>query len=113
MDIEQLGSDLSFVLVKANIGSDIFHRIQNMQPHGGVRMCAGVCKGLADTSGLGLMEQAAKLMQPKLAAKEEEVAAAVELWDDKGNRLARHGDEYQLHGTFRKVALRHAGGEDP
>ena len=62
-DIDQLASDLEFILVdKANIGSDILHRIHNMkQPE--------VYKWFAETSGLGLMEQAARRMQPKPAAR--------------------------------------------
>ena len=36
------------------------------------------------------MEQAAKLMRPKQAAKEEDIDGAIELWKEKSNRLARH-----------------------
>ena len=41
------------------------------------------------------MEQATKLMHPKQAAKEEGIAQAIELWEEKVSRLARHGEEYQ------------------
>ena len=51
------------------------------------------------------MEQAAKAMSPSQAAKEENVAEAIELWEEKMNRLARHGEEYQLSEAFKKVAL--------
>ena len=44
-------------------------------------------------------------MDPKRAAKEEDVAEAIELWEEKVNRLARHGEEYQLNKSFEKVAL--------
>ena len=45
-------------------------------------------------------------MNPKPAAKEEDIAEAIEMWEEKVNRLARHGDEYRLSETFRKVALK-------
>ena len=51
VDIEQLGSGLSFILVdKAKIGSDILLRIQNMQTRGGLRMYAEVYKWFSETS---------------------------------------------------------------
>ena len=91
--IEQLGSDLSFLLNdKANIGSDILRRIQNVENHAGIRMYAEVYKWFTETSGLGLMEQATRLIAPKRAAKEELVAEAFELWEEKVNRLARFGE---------------------
>ena len=54
-------------------------------------MYAEVYKWFTETSGLGLMEQAAKLMDPKQASKEEEIAEAIELWEEKTYRPARHG----------------------
>ena len=68
-------------------------------------MYAEVYKWFTETSGLGLMEQAAKAMSPSQAAKEDNVADAIELWEEKMNRLARHGEEYQLSEAFKKVAL--------
>ena len=52
------------------------------------------------------MGQAAKLMDPKQAAKEEDVAEAIEQWEEKVNRLGRHGEEYQVNETLKKVALK-------
>ena len=60
---------------------------------GGVRMYAEVYKWFTETSGQGLMEQSAHIMQPKAASKEEDIAEAVEAWEEKINRLARHGDD--------------------
>ena len=69
-------------------------------------MYAEVYKWFTETSGLGLMEQAGLLMNPKPAAKEEDIAEAIEMWEEKVNRLARHGDEYRLSETFKHVALK-------
>ena len=68
-------------------------------------MYAEVHKLLTETSGLGLVEQSALLMNPKPAAREEYIAETIEVWEEKVNRLARHGDDYRLSETFRKVAL--------
>ena len=105
--VEQLGSDLSCLLIdKSKIGSDILRRVQNVESHGGIRMYAEVYKWFTETSGLGLMEQASRLMAPKRAAKEDLVAEAIELWEEKVNRLARFGEEYQLNEAFKKTALK-------
>ena len=53
-------------------------------------MYVEVYKWFTETSGLGLMEQAAKFMHPAQATKEENIAEAIELWEEKVNRLARH-----------------------
>lgn len=105
-DIEQLGSDLSFLLIDiAQIGSDILRRIQKGESHGEIRMYVEVYKSFTETSGLGLMEQATRLMTPKRATKEELVAEAIGLWEENVNRIARHGEEYQLNDAFKHVAL--------
>ena len=45
-------------------------------------------------------------MDPKPAAKEADVADAIEEWEYKVNRLARHGEAYRLNETFKKIALK-------
>ena len=69
-------------------------------------MYAEVYKWFTETSGLGLAEQTARLMDPKPAAKEEDVAEAIELWEERCNRLARHGPDYEMANIFKKVALK-------
>ena len=63
-------------------------------------------KWFTETPGVGLAEQAAKLMRPAQAAKEENIAEAIELWEEKVNRLARHGEDYQSNEAYKKVALK-------
>ena len=71
LDIEQLGEDLSYILIdKAKIGSDILQRIQNVQTQGGIRMYAEVYKWFTETSGLGWINQAGEIQTPPQAAKE-------------------------------------------
>ena len=45
-------------------------------------------------------------MDPKLAASEAAIAEAIESWQEKSDRLARHGDEYKLPEAYQKVALK-------
>ena len=78
---------------KARVGSHILHRVNNERPRGGIMMYAEVFRWFTETSGLGLAEQAAQLMNPKVSAKEEDIANAIELWEERSNRLARHGSD--------------------
>ena len=83
VDVRQLDTDLEFILIdKAKPKSDILQRITNLQKHGGVRMYAEVYKWFTETSGQGLMEQAALIMNPKPAAKDEDIAEAIEMWEE-------------------------------
>ena len=45
-------------------------------------------------------------MNPKAASKEEDIAEVIENWEEKVNRLARHGESYRLPEAFKKVALK-------
>ena len=69
-------------------------------------MYAEVYKWFTQTSGQGLMEQTALMMNPKPAAKEDDVAVAIEMGEKKVNRLARHGEDYKLSEALKKVALK-------
>lgn len=57
-------------------------------------MYAEVYNWFTDISGLGLMEHASKLMHPKQASREYEVAEAIEAWLERVRRLDWHGEEY-------------------
>ena len=71
-----------------------------------MNMYALAYKWFTETSGLGLAEQANKLMDPKAARSESEIAERVEEWEEKVSRLARYGADYQLPPMFKKVALK-------
>ena len=49
-----------------------------------------------DASGLGLAEQARRVMHPDPPTKEAKLAEHVERWQDKMLRLEVHGDESKL-----------------
>ena len=69
-------------------------------------MYAELYRWFTEISGLGFKERAATLMHRKQAAREDEVAQAIEVWLEKVNRLGRHGVEYQLPDSFKLVALK-------
>ena len=49
------------------------------------------------------MEHTALMMNPKPAAKEEDIAEAIEMWEEKVNRLARHGEDCMLSEVLKRV----------
>ena len=107
VDVSALGEDLSIILAdKAKEGSDILQRIQNARKKGGIKMYAEVYQWFTETSGLGLAEQAARLMDPKAAGSEAVISEAIEAWIAKTDRLARHGKQYELPEAYKKVALK-------
>ena len=109
VDVDQLSRELEFILVdKAKVGSDILHRINNARSRGGIMMYAEVYRRFTETSGLGLVEQTAQLMNPKQAAKEEDIAEAIESWEDRSNRLARHGADYMFSFAVTSSENRHS-----
>ena len=59
-----------------------------------------------DVSGLGLPEQARRLMQPEPPKKEEDLAESIDGWLDKLRRQEAHGDAYKLAAVFKLDALR-------
>ena len=62
----------------------------------GAYLCAGIYNWFTETSGLGLAEQAIKLINPDPAKRDEDLAVALEQREDKCNRLARYGPEHAL-----------------
>ncbi len=57
-------------------------------------------------SGLGLAEEARRLVHLVPPKKEEELAEHVEMWQDKMRRLEAHGDVYKLAPEFKIDSLR-------
>ena len=78
LDVDQLASDLNFILVdKAKIGSELLDRVRSAKSRGGFMMYAESYRWFAETSGPGLADQSAQLMNPKTASKEEDIAGAI------------------------------------
>ena len=69
-------------------------------------MYVEVYKWFTETSGIGLAEQAGSLRNIAQVKKEDDVAEAIELWEEKLRRSACHGEGYQLTTAFKQVALK-------
>ena len=59
-----------------------------------------------EVSGQGLAEQAKRLMQPDTPKKEEDMAEALDNWEDKCKRLTGCGEKHKLPPVYKIVALR-------
>ena len=64
LDTDQLDQDLKTVLVEKAVGTVHTKVVNGMHKGGGIYMYTDVYKWLTETSGLGLAEQARKLMDP-------------------------------------------------
>ena len=104
LDHDQLDKDLRCVLVEKAEGT-VHTKVVNGMPKGGVYVYTDVCKWCTETSGLGLMEQARKLMHPPPVKSEGEITMRVEDRAEKIDCLARHGPQSELPSMFKTVAL--------
>ena len=104
LNVEQLDKDLRCVLVEKAIGT-VHTKVVNGMPKGGVYVYTDIYKWFTETSGLGLMEQARKLMHPPAVKNESETTARVEEWVEKCDRLSKYGTQYELPALFKTVTL--------
>ena len=68
-------------------------------------MYAEVYKFFTETSNRGLSQEVMKLMKPKQAANEANVAEEIEAWEEHMNRLSCHGKDYELPPVCKQIAL--------
>ena len=97
--------DIRSTLIDKAAG-DIHTRITNAKMRSGAYLYADIYKWFTETSGLGLAEQAVKLIAPDPVKKEEDLAEALEQWESKCNRLTRFGSEHALPDVYKKAALK-------
>ena len=104
LNVNQLEKDLRGVLIEKAVGT-VHTRVMSSMPKGGVYAYVDVYRHFTEMSGLGLTEQAGKLMDPTPAKRGEEISDRVEDWIQKCDRLARHGVQYELATVYKVVAL--------
>ncbi len=75
--------------------AEAYDKIKTITQGEGLKAYAVIYRWFTDVSGLGLAEQARRLMYPEAPKKEDDLAEHVEMWLDK-MRLEAHGDEYKL-----------------
>ena len=86
--------------------AEAYDKIKMVKPGEGLKAYGIMYRWFTDVSGLGLAEQARRLMHPDPPKKEEDLSESVEAWQDKMRRLEAHGDEYKLAPVFKINALR-------
>ncbi len=86
--------------------AEVYDRIKTIMQGRGLKAYGVVYRWFTDVSGLGLAEQARRLMHPEPPKKEEELGEHVEMWQDKMKRLEARGDEHKLAPAFKINALR-------
>ena len=59
-----------------------------------------------EVSGLGLAEEAKRLMQPDTPKREEDMAEALDSWGDTYNILSTYGMKHNLPSVYKIVARR-------
>ena len=106
LDVEMLDRDIINVLLEKAAGT-VSTKVTNGEAKGGIHVYTEVYKWFTETSGLGLAEQARKLMHPEPVKKEDELADRLEDWIQKVDRLARHGSDYELAPAFKVAAVQH------
>ena len=86
--------------------AEAYDKIKMIPSGEGLRAYGVVYRWFTDVSGLGLSEQARRLMHPDPPKKEEELSEHVDAWQDKMRRSEALGDEYKLPAMYKINALR-------
>ena len=104
-DYNKLTCDLYCILVdKAE--NEAYDKIKNIGTNKGLQAYMVLYRWFTDVSGLGLAEQARRLMQPVPPKDEGGLAESIEAWRDKMARLEAHGDDYKMAPVFKINALK-------
>ena len=103
---EDLNRDLYALILDKAEGDAAYKKVQSVKRNQGIKGFTILYKWFTEVSGMGLAEQARRLMQPETPKKEVEMAAAIEEWEMRLHRLAAHGKEYELNVMFKIIALR-------
>jgi len=104
-DREDLNRFLYTVLMM-KVEGEAYDKIRGVTNRKGMVAYGQLYRWFTEISGLGLAEQARRLIQPESPKKEEDIAEYVDLWEERINRLEAHGDEYKLSSLYKVTALR-------
>ncbi len=104
MSLRRLPEMWQILIDKAEI--EAHHKIK-MLPNGQRVVAYGVMhRCFADVSGLGLAEQARRLMHPDIQIHPRERMSLRSIWQGKMRRLEAHGKVFKLAPAFKINALR-------
>ena len=101
----KLNQDLYNIIIDKAEG-EAYDRIKNLKAGDGLHAYMVLHKWFTDVSGMGLAEQARKLMHPDPPKDESGLSEAIETWTDKVKRLEAHGPSFKMGPVFKMNALK-------
>ena len=101
----KLNQDLYNIIIDKAEG-EAYDKVKNLKVGEGLTAYMVLHKWFTDVSGMGLAEQARKLMHPDPPKDESGLAEAIETWTDKVKRLEAHGSTFKMGPVFKMNALK-------
>ena len=105
-DCDEFSHTLYFIMVDKCEG-EAYEKLRAIPELMGIKAYCCVYRWFTEISGLGLSEQARRLMHPDPPKKEEDLAEFVDQWTERVRRLEAHGDKYALPALYKVTALRY------
>ena len=104
-DLDDITRKLYTIIMDKSEG-EAFDKMKGVQERDGLEGYGRIYQWFTEISGLGLAEQARRLMHPDPPKKEEDLAEYVDLWCERVRRLEAHGVKYILPPLYKFTALR-------
>ena len=101
----KLNQELYSIIIDKAEG-EAYDKVKNLKTGEGFQAYMILYKWFTDISGMGLAEQARKLMHPDPPKDESGLAEAIETWTDKVKRLEAHGNTFKMGPVFKMNALK-------
>ena len=102
---KRLAQDLYNIIID-KVEDEAYDRVKNVDVNNGLQAYMILYRWFTDVSGMGLAEQARRLMHPDPPKDEGGLADAIEAWYDKMTRLETHGNDYKMAPIFKVNALK-------
>ena len=103
--VDEISQSLYTILMDKSEG-DAYDKIMGISNRDGLAGYGRIYRWFTEISGLGLAEQARRLMHPDAPKREDELAEFVDGWCERVRRLEAHGPKYVLAPLYKVTALR-------
>ena len=104
-DYDKLVQDLYGILIDKS-EDEAYDKIKSIDTNKGLQAYMVLYKWFTDVSGMGLAEQARRLMHPDPPKDESGLAECIEAWYDKMTRLETHGQDFKMPPVYKMNALK-------
>ena len=98
--LDEISQNLYTILMDKSEG-DAYDKIKGISTRDGIVGYSRVYRWFTEISGLGLAEQARRLMHPEAPKREDELAEFVDGWCERVRRLEAHGPKYVLAPLYK------------